>query len=819
MLYPYTINVTSHYFIIFCLQSNLMKKINKLIILTSILLFSLMAMSSIFTRIFKLPSQLTIDFSQDNGKITHGATGFLYGIAEPNVPNGNVLKGIAPKVLATRVPKGLQHPSGDISQVEDTFFENGGENAVIYMQDIYPEWYYGYRPNYLETMSNVLDDLIACKHSDKFIYQPFNEMDNGVWYGDFSIKENRIKFYQAFNGAYKLIKDKTGGSMVAGPSYCNYNHDYIKEFLEYCIQHDCVPEVMVWHELAWYSTYGLRDSVEDYRKLEKSLGLSERRIILDEYGSMKDIGVPGKMMQYIASFEAKKVDGCLAFWRIPNNLNELAVDNNVPTAMWWLYHWYGQLNGSSYSVTKARHTIDYLSGVASTIDNEATILFAGAEGKTQINLTNLNDLSKFKNAKSLSYTIEYLDFQGLRASCLGPTKHVEGVVQINNGKAKIVIGDLKHTRAYKLIVNPLYQSESERQKVYEPTTRYEAEHFASSKAIVKYDNVQYATSGDAVRLNKSDILTFNVEASQDGNYNINLVYACNNVKAGERVSSNIKVAIDSTCKEYNLPNTLQIGATSSYQIPAFLSKGTHTIKVQTLDDETIIDFIDLIELNLKQDTFKAICLNSENTDDEYIVVVPQSGYYLISSDQTITSLNGEEIYADNGSSIYLQYGINVFQSEKSNKDITFKLDSERCDYIQPQPNEDIKIVKNNNSPTGTYIKDAPIGVMVEFNYTVPIGGKYAITIAYAQPEISGRHDYNVKLVERYAVISVNGKNQSTYYFANTYSNDTFNEITINVELEEGQNTISLVNDGHYKWGDLLPKLPNIAGISVNKIVM
>ena len=104
---------------------------------------------------------------------------------------------------------------------------------------------------------------------------------------------------------------------------------------------------------------------------------------------------------------------------------------------------------------------------------------------------------------------------------------------------------------------------------------------------------------------------------------------------------------------------------------------------------------------------------------------------------------------------------------------------------------------------------------IEFIYTTQQRGLYAITIQYAQPEVNGKHDYNVKLVERYAVINVNG-NQSTHYFANTYSNDNFSELTIYVELLEGENNITFINDGHYKWGDLLPKLPNISGISINK---
>lgn len=44
----------------------------------------------------KKKSTINIDFSVDNGAIHYGATGFLYGIAEPDVPSGSLLQGINP---------------------------------------------------------------------------------------------------------------------------------------------------------------------------------------------------------------------------------------------------------------------------------------------------------------------------------------------------------------------------------------------------------------------------------------------------------------------------------------------------------------------------------------------------------------------------------------------------------------------------------------------------------------------------------------------------------------------------------------------------
>lgn len=765
----------------------------------------------------QIDAELSVDFSSPEGPIKHGATGFLYGIAEENVPNSNLLYALSPQVLATRVPNGLQHPSGDIAHVESAFFDNGGANAIIYMQDIYPDWYYSYRPDYLETMSDVLDSLIVLKHADKFIYQPFNEMNNGVWYGDFSLIDNRYKFYEAFKNAYILIKEKTNGASVGGPAYTDYNHDLIKEFLIYCINNDCVPDVMIWHELVWYSTYGLRDTVADYRAIEKELGISERRVVIDEYGTFKDIGNPGNLIQYIASFEATKTEGCLAFWRLPNNMNDLASSQNMPTSAWWLYHWYSQMSGDTYKVTKSNKTIPYFSAVATIDDTNATIICGGAEGKAKINIEGIQNNELFRNASSIEYEIEYLDFEGLTTPSTGGINLQSGIVPIRNKKSNIIIDDISYSRAYRIKLYPSNSTSINSVRKYDTPARYEAEDFLTNGTILRYDDIRYASSGGGIKLtnNTSAKLSFNIKKT--GLYAVEIVYASNPMIGDIRLNPRITLKIDGMLETIYLPNTLTDISSNQYKFYKYFESGAHTLEILEDYGDITLDFIDIaykaIDYIHLKETYEGI--NLHKNQNEFMVVTEKSGYYRLNSAENIISINNTYVEPTHNS-YYLQKGINLIKTNNSVKELLAESTPSDLNLysVQYANNAEGYLVKNDLSPTGYYLLDTPEKHMITFNINVQNTGYYALTTLYSNSEVNGSHAYNVKLVERYATIEVNNEKVGTHYLAHTYANSNFEEHTTFVWLQSGNNNISFVNNGETKWNNLPTKLPNIAGIQV-----
>ena len=109
-----------------------------------------------------------------------------------------------------------------------------------------------------------------------------------------------------------------------------------------------------WHELTSSFFAEWTNRYDDCRGIESSLGLPAREICINEYGrNAGDLGVPGKLVQWMARFEASKVDACLAYWTTAGCLDDLVArdEANRATGGWWLYRWYGGLTGHTVQVT------------------------------------------------------------------------------------------------------------------------------------------------------------------------------------------------------------------------------------------------------------------------------------------------------------------------------------------------------------------------------------------------------------------------------------------------------------------------------------
>lgn len=72
-------------------------------------------------------------------------------------------------------------------------------------------------------------------------------------------------------------------------------------------------------------------------------------------------------------------------------------------------------------------------------------------------------------------------------------------------------------------------------------------------------------------------------------------------------------------------------------------------------------------------------------------------------------------------------------------------------------------------------------------------GYYAIVIYYSNGEILGTHQYNVNLVDRCAILEIEGKILGEFYFRNTNSFDTFKTKVVYAKLEGKENLLKLYN--------------------------
>lgn len=180
-------------------------------------------------------------------------------------------------------------------------------------------------------------------------------------------------------------------------------------------------------------------------------------------------------------------------------------------------------------------------------------------------------------------------------------------------------------------------------------------------------------------------------------------------------------------------------------------------------------------------------------------------------------------WATTAVSIYLQKGINIVDIDTTRE---AALDYMQIQAVTPLDNsvyetaieaEDcipagssIQTAASTGASGGRYVvgmEGAPlaetdVNKYLEFKYTAAQAGVYQMRIYQSNNDICGTHWYNTKIIDKYASVKINGEEAKRYFFINTFSDDTFKEKTIPLNLKEGDNTIKIYNDDswHVKWG-------------------
>jgi len=413
---------------------------------------------------------LRVDLSQSSGDFRGGASGTLYGLGDDGVPSQPVLDGARVTNTSQKPPQGAQHPNGDALDVESSFFAAGGRDLYVYIQDEYPDWAYngGQRPgdanndgvwDYLPILRAAVEKIATqSAHPENYVFIPFNEPDAGNWYPNWSTQKDQ--FLSDWWAAYDTIESVyaahgLGHARIGGPGDSSWHADRSTDLLTYAKAHSQLPDVFIWHELGTNNLATFRSNIAAYKQVLKIVGVPEIPVNITEYGMLRDMGVPGQLVQWFSMFEDQKVDAQTAYWNYSGNLSDNSSRNNGANGGWWMLKWYGDLAGSkTVRVTPpALNAPDTLQGIGA-IDRgkrKATVLFGGGSNNVDLTVTGV-DHATF--GKKVDVQVRADRLNGAEGASLQPPVILSTSATVTNGIVSLAIPNADRYAAYQVEITP-----------------------------------------------------------------------------------------------------------------------------------------------------------------------------------------------------------------------------------------------------------------------------------------------------------------------------------------------------------------------------
>lgn len=804
---------------------------------------------------------LEVDAAVSLGEVSSRASGFLYGIAQNGVPDAAMVESIDVSSVSQKVIGGLQHPIGDVDEAAQVL--DGCDYITVYLQDCFDTWYYcwqeigdlraagtydcekfvreRFHPQVIEKVTALKDK----DYADKLVYCPYNEADNAVWFGTPSEDGTwmmfddaaKLRFYEAWKETYELIRSIDPDAVIGGPGYCDYDSYEIRHFLEYCKTNDCLPDIMIYHELWDKSSLYWQDHVDEYREIEKELGIDEMPIIVTEYGTMQECGAPADMLKYVVNIENSGVYANAAYWRLANNLCDTAADNNSPNSNWWLFRKYADMEGDllQSKVIDILHAdfanvIKYnydrfhykgFTGIASLTEekDEISVICGGCDYTSGISFKNLD---KTELGKKVNVKIECVYYEGLSGIVNSPVTVSEYTASSALGRLRVDIENPDPTAVYFVTLTEAENGKEDYCNDSLPV-RYEFEDGVLSGHAYTYDSA-YATTGQQSGMvggleNLGDSVTVSFGVPESGYYDLKLIYGNSNDGAtpDDRTDSQAEMTLDGKSEILSFPNTIKSEYTDKITLLRYLEKGGHSITLAHKNGTFVVDSM-LVEKHSNSTKITVLKDGDRTTaqNKSFLAVAPADGFYDMSIGiQADFEIDGARYNTNGNSLVYLRKGLNYIDV-KTDKDIECLINSSE------QIGESIKINASEMALSGGAVLDgdhidgiSSEGGKAQFTVNVSQAGSYRMTVAYANNDEGGVHSYNVDLIERYITVEANGKAQ-TLWCRNTYSWDTVKTATINIELEAGENTIIFTNDGSVKFNNTASHAPHIYYATVNK---
>lgn len=397
---------------------------------------------------------LTVDLSTTVRPVTHAAGGSLYGVLETQPADVNgLIAPLHPNVF-NNPASDVQQPIGDAIVVAARVASVGGKVSVR-LADWFPGWPYKFTSmtDWFDKIGQTVSRRKSANLANIYAYEIWNE-PNGTW------TSTSIAFNDFWRQTYAQLRQLDPTIKITGPSISYYNQSYLQSFLTYCKTNSCLPDIVGWHEL---SGGNVTANIQNYRNLEKTLGIGPLPITINEYSGAADLtveGQPGASASLIAKFERLGVDSaCISFWDVghPGRLGSLLATNTDPNGGWWFYKWYGDMAGNMVSTTPPNPSDSAaLDGFANldTNSRSASVLFGGNnDGSVQVVVKGFNAASIFSS--TVHVVVEHTPFVN-RTTVVKATNVVSTVdVAVVNNQITVSVSGTNSTDGYRVTLTPI----------------------------------------------------------------------------------------------------------------------------------------------------------------------------------------------------------------------------------------------------------------------------------------------------------------------------------------------------------------------------
>jgi hypothetical protein len=580
---------------------------------------------------------------------------------------------------------------------------------------------------------------------------------------------------------------------------------------------------------------------------------TELPINITEYAFNYHTSVPGQMIQWISALEDKKVYGDIAYWNIDGNLSDSAVQANRANGQWWLLNAYSQMSGTTVKVTPPNPGESYtLQGVA-TLDEQlqqSRVILGGAGGDYTLRL---GDVPTSVFGESVHVAVREIRWSGQIGDSAQPDVIAELEVPVADGDAAIHFGsgdlpELDAESSYEVIVTPGADTgaTAEPRSSWEATYEAEDAEFQGSGLNINGpegspSNVsKFYTSGGynvgGMRTGTDNGLQFTVNVPETGEYDLSVFASSLNTDPEVQAQgpANMFLSVDGAAEqEVFLPLGYKWTVWDHADTTVELTAGEHEITLATksldgngaISGDVLIDKIDLALPNPDRtgDVYQAEYAELQGATPVYgttsgasipkganatfWVYSPTDAPALLDLGRRVhLEVNGEAVTtAKNGTvDAFLLGGVNkiVVQGAKglqidrlavsaSGALESTAYEAEDGTIAGTATATDLSLASGGQAVTGVGGEPGNGNTLTFDAVEAPEAGTYALTFRYSNEEQSPATHYNPDPVARYALVSVNGAEPIRVIFPHSFHENNFWELTVNVELAEGVNEISV----------------------------